>query len=179
LDAAYDHSGVGVLIPEYPSLPPMLAADSASPHAVQAYILRTFGTLIPEAQLRAIGHYDSSDHLTANVTPEWVDSLMLQGCGHPDYKAVRTPALVIDAVVDSAPQAFPSFGQLDSTTRQAAIRFTGTLQRWQTTEREKVRQELGGVNIVELHGANHYVFYSHPTEVTDAMRTFLAKTGGQ
>jgi len=29
LDAAYDHSGIGVLVREYPPLPPMVAADSA------------------------------------------------------------------------------------------------------------------------------------------------------
>ncbi|HSE68429.1 MAG TPA: alpha/beta hydrolase, partial [Gemmatimonadales bacterium] len=179
LDAAYDHSGVGVLIREYPALPPMLAADSASPKAVQAYTLHTFGTLIPEAQFRAIGRYDSSDHLRANVTPDWVDSQVLQGCGHPDYKAVRTPALVIDAVVDSASQAFPNLAQLDSTTRQAAIRFTGKLQRWAATERERVRRELAGAQILELHGANHYVFYSHPAQVTEAMRQFLGETARQ
>jgi len=179
LDAAYDHSGVGVLVREYPPLPPMVAADSVSPKGVQAYILRTYGTLIPESQLRAIGRYDSSDHLTGNVTPEWVDSLMLQGCGHPDYKAVRTPALVIDAVVDSASQAFPNLAQLDSTTRQAAIRFTGTLQRWTAAERRNVRRELAGAQILELHGANHYVFYSHRAQVTGAMRTFLGEATGQ
>ena len=179
LDAAYDHSGVGVLVRAYPPLPPMVAADSASPRAVQAYILRTYGTLIPESQLRAIGRYDSSDHLTANVTPEWVDSLMLQGCGHPDYKAVRSPALVIDAVVDSASQIFPTLAQLDSTTKQAAIRFTGTLQRWGKAEGEKVRRELAGAEILELHGANHYVFYSHPAEVSEAMRKFLGEAARQ
>jgi len=157
----------------------MVAADSASPRAVQAYILRTYGTLIPESQLRAIGRYDSSDHLTANVTPEWVDSLMLQGCGHPDYKAVRSPALVIDAVVDSAAQIFPTLAQLDSTTKQAAIRFTGTLQRWGKAEGEKVRRELAGAEILELHGANHYVFYSHPAEVSEAMRKFLGEAARQ
>jgi pimeloyl-ACP methyl ester carboxylesterase len=179
LDAAYDHSGVGVLVRDYPPLPPMVAADSASPKAVQAYILGTYGALIPESQLRAIGRYDSSDHLTGNVTPEWIDSQMLQGCGHPDYKAVRTPALVIDAVVDSASQVFPTLAQLDSTTRQAAIRFTGTLQRWGATEREKVRRELAGAEILELHGANHYVFTSHPAQVTEAMRQFLGEPAGQ
>jgi pimeloyl-ACP methyl ester carboxylesterase len=179
LDAAYDHSAVGILMREYPSLPPMLAADSASPKAVQAYTLRTYGTLIPEAQLRAIGHYDSSDRLTANVTPDWVDSQMLQGCGQPDYKVVHTPALVIDAVVDSASQVFPSFAHLDSTTQLVAIRFTRTAQRWQAAEREKVRRELAGAQLVELHGANHYVFYSNPEEVTAAMRTFLAGASGQ
>ena len=179
LDAAYDHSDIGTLIREFPPLPPMLTADSASPAAVQAYTLRTFGTRIPEAQLRAIGRYDSSGRLTTNVTPEWVDSLMLHGCGHPDYGSVRTPALVIDAVVDSASQAFPTFAELDSVTRQGAVRFTRALQRWAATEREKVRRELTGALIVELHGANHYVFYSHPAEVTEAIRKFLADAGGQ
>jgi pimeloyl-ACP methyl ester carboxylesterase len=179
LDAAYDHSDVGTLIREYPPLPPMLPADSASPAAVQAYTLRTFGTRIPEAQLRAIGRYDNSGRLTANVTPGWVDSLMLHGCGHPDYGSVRTPALVIDAVVDSVPQAFPTFAELDSVTRQGAVRFTRALQRWGATEREKVRRELAGAHILELHGANHYVFYSHPAQVTEAMRKFLGETARQ
>ncbi len=86
---------------------------------------------------------------------------------------------MIDAVVDSASQAFPTFAELDSVTREGAVRFTGALQRWAATEREKVRRELAGAQIVELHGANHYVFYSHQAEVTEAMRKFLADAGRQ
>lgn len=107
LDAAYDHSGLDTLLRDYPAPPPMRAADSASPVAVQRYTERVFGMHIPEAQLRAIGRYDAAGKLSANVTPPLVDSLMLAGCGHPDWAAVRAPALVIDAVVDSAPQLFP------------------------------------------------------------------------
>jgi pimeloyl-ACP methyl ester carboxylesterase len=178
LDAAYDHSGVGTLIRESPAPPPMLPSDSASPTAVQAYLFRTFGMRIPEAQLRAIGRYDTSGKLVANVTPEAIDSLMIAGSGHPDYAAVRAPALAIYAVEDSAPQVFPGWGRLDSAGRVAARHFTAVLQAWAAAERARFRRELPSGQVVELHGANHYVFASHPSEVTRAMRAFLSRNGG-
>ncbi|HEU5358700.1 MAG TPA: alpha/beta hydrolase, partial [Gemmatimonadales bacterium] len=105
-DAAYDHSQAGRLGKYFPPQP-MTPADSASPAAVQAYTLRTFGMNIPEAQLRAIARYAPSGHLLADVTPASVDSQVLAGCGHPDYAKVGAPALVIYNVVDSAPSFFP------------------------------------------------------------------------
>ncbi len=115
---------------------------------------------IPEAQLRAIGRYDSAGHLVADVTPPTIDSLILAGCGHPNYAAVRAPALVIDAVVDSVGQVFPFYGALDAPHQDAARRFTAALQRWAAAERPKVRRELASAQVLELHGANHYVFDS-------------------
>jgi non-heme chloroperoxidase len=177
LDAAYDHSGVAALIRESPAPPPMLRPDSAAPTAVQAYLLRVFGMRIPEAQLRAIGRYDPSGKLVADVTPEAIDSLIIAGCGHPDYAAVRVPALAIYAVADSAPQVFPAWGRFDSTGRVAARHFTTVLQAWAAAERARFRRELPTGQVVELHGANHYVFYSHASEVTRAMRSFLTRAG--
>jgi len=174
LDAAYDHSGLTELLGESPPPPPMLRADSASPAAVQSYLRRVYGMHIPEAQLRAIGRYDAAGRLVANVTPDVIDSLMLAGCGHPDYGAVRASALVIDAVIDSAPQVFPDWAALDSSRRNTARRFTAALQAWAVAGRARVRRELPGAELLELHGANHYVFSSHPAEVTQAMRAFLA-----
>ena len=173
LDAAYDHSDVGRLIQAITPPPPMQRADSASPAAVQAYIRRVSGPLIPEAQFRAIGRYDSTGRLVGDVTPAAIDSLVLAGCGHPDYSAVRAPALVIDAVVDSAPQVFPLWAGFDGAQRAAARRYTDLLQRWAATERKRVARELPRARLLELHGANHYVFASHPREVTEAMRAFL------
>lgn len=173
LDAAYDHSGVPALILASPAPPPMLPADSASPKAVQAYLLRAFGMHIPEAQLRAIGHYDASGRLVGNVTPAAIDSLMLAGCGHPDYAAVRAPALVIYSVIDSAPQLLPAWQSFDAASRSAALHFTAVLQARADTERARLRRELPTARLLELHGAHHYVFDSHASEVTRAMRTFL------
>jgi pimeloyl-ACP methyl ester carboxylesterase len=87
---------------------------------------------------------------------------------------VRAPALVIDAVEDSAPQVFPFWARLDSAQRTAARRYTAVLQQWAATERARVARELPRARLLELHGANHYVFASNPRAVRDAMRAFLA-----
>lgn len=174
LDAAYDHSNLRELLGGYPAPPLMLARDSASPRAVQRYLRRVFGMHIPEAQLRAIGRYDSADHLVGDVTPATIDSLILVGCGHPDYAAVRAPALVIDAVTDSVGQLFPYWATLDEPRRGAVRRFTAAVQRWSAGERARVRRELPRAELLELHGANHYVFDSHRSEVIRSMRAFLA-----
>jgi len=174
LDAAYDHTEVARLIRTFPPPPPMQRADSASPAAVQAYVRRVYGPLIPEAQFRAIGRYDASGRLVGDVTPGSIDSLMLAGCGHPDYSRVRAPALVIDAVVDSARQLFPLWARFDSRQRAAAGRFTAAMQRWQAAERARVARQLARARVLELHGANHYVFESNAREVGQAIATFLA-----
>ncbi len=177
LDAGYDHSGVRMLIQASPPPPPMLPSDSAAPAAVQAYLLRVFGMRIPEAQLRAIARYDTVGKLVADVTPAVVDSLVIAGSGHPDYAAVRAPALAIYAVTDSAPQVFPTWEGLDPAGRAAARRFTVVLQGWATTERARFRHGLRAGQMLELHGANHYLFFSHAAELTQAMRAFLARAG--
>jgi non-heme chloroperoxidase len=176
LDAAYDHTGVRDLLGQRAPWPPMLARDSASPTAVQAFLERAFGMHIPEAQLRAIGRYDAAGRLIGDVTPGRIDSLILARCGHPDYRAVHAPALAIYAVVDSARQLFPLWTTLDAASRAAARHFTATLQTWAAAERARLRRDLPAVQVRELHGANHYVFSSHPSEVTQAMRAFLALT---
>ena len=174
LDAAYDHSNLQQMLGNFPAPPPMQTRDSSSPRAVQAYLRRTYGMHIPEAQLRAVGRYDSAGHLVADVTPPTIDSLILAGCGHPNYVAVRAPALVIYAEVDSVGQVFPFYPALDTPHQEATRRFTAALQRWAGTERARVRRDLALAQVVELHGANHYVFDSHRSEVIRSMRAFLA-----
>ena len=174
LDAAYDHSDIAALLAGGPPPARMTASDSATPGSVQAFLLRNYGMRIPEAQLRAIGRYGPGGHLIGDVTPPVIDSLMLAGVGHPDYKAVGAPSLVIDAVIDSLPNVFPAWRSFDSTSHATAIRFTEALQAWASSRRQQVQRELKGAQMVELHGANHYVFDSNTDTVTATMRAFLA-----
>jgi pimeloyl-ACP methyl ester carboxylesterase len=175
LDAAYDHTGVRDLLNLPAPWPPMLTRDSASPAAVQAYLKRAFGMYVPEAQIRAVGRYDAAGRLVADVTAARIDSLVLAGCGHPDYRSVRAAVLAIYAVVDSAPEIFPGWATLDAAGRAAGRRFATTLEAWAARERARLRRELPAAQVLELHGANHYVFSSHPSAVRQAMRAFLAK----
>jgi pimeloyl-ACP methyl ester carboxylesterase len=178
LDAAYDHSGIAPMLGRTPPPAiPMQPADSASPAAVDAYLKRTWGMMVPEAQLRAIGKYGPSGHLVADVTPAAIDSAMLAGCGHPDYSRVHAPALAIYAVIDSMPGLFPTAATFDSATTAQARRFTSALQALGATERARYRRELPTGQVLELPGANHYVFYSNEKEVEGAMKQFLLGVG--
>jgi hypothetical protein len=134
---------------------------------------------VPEAQLRAIGQYDADGHLGANVTPAVIDSLMLAGCGQPRYERVHAPALVIDAVVDSAPQLFPTWGSMTPAVQAQARRFTAILQGWAAREVAHRDSSLPSATFLRLHGANHYVFDSNRSEVTAAMRQFLRSLRGR
>lgn len=175
LDAAYDHSGLTSTLDDAPAPPSMTPADSASAAGVQQYLLRTYGQHIPIGQVLAIGRYDSTGHLRGDVTSPRVDSMMLAGCGHPDYARVKTPALAIDAVLDSAPQLFPYWATLDSSAQAEVRRFALELQAWAARERGRFTAGVPTAQLLELHGANHYVFDSNRAEVVGAMRDFLAR----
>jgi pimeloyl-ACP methyl ester carboxylesterase len=49
------------------------------------------------------------------------------------------------------------------------------MRQWETRERTRASRELPRAHVLELHGANHYVFASNPGEVTGAMRAFLGR----
>ena len=172
-DGAYDHSGVMTMLAGFPQPPPMTAADSASPAALQAYDLASYGMRIPEAQLRATEVFDSTGRLTRNVTPDSIDAAMLRGTGHPDYRAVRAPALAFYAVPDSAPAFFPYWGMMDDSTRAAARAWVGKFAAWAARERARFRRTMRHPTIVLLRGANHYVFDSNRDTVEARMRAFL------
>lgn len=173
LDAIYDHSTVGVLFATPYPTPPMTGTDSASAAGVQAYDLRAYGQHIPEAQVRAIFRFDTTGRLTGSVTPASVDSQMLAGAGHPHWAEVGAPALVICAIVDSAPQLFPAYATFDDSGKAQARHFTTVLQAWASAGRAAIRPQLRNAEWLELPGANHYVFDSNEPEVEGAMRRFL------
>jgi pimeloyl-ACP methyl ester carboxylesterase len=175
LDAIYDHSTVASLFASPLPPLPLTPADSTSPLAVQAYGTRVWGQHIPEAQIRAIAHFDAGGHLIGDVTPASIDSQMLAGAGHPDYASVRAPALVICAIVDSAPQVFHSWATFDDSGRARARSFTALLQSWGAAGRATIKPLMPTAQWVELHGANHYIFDSNEPEVESAMRRFLAE----
>lgn len=172
-DAAYDHSDIGGIDASFP-VQPMTPADSSSPIAVQAYGLKTFGSRIPESQLRAVARYDSTGHLRADVTPASIDSQVLAGCGHPDYSRVKAPILSIYNIVDSVPDLFPRYKEFPAAQQAAAQKYTSVFQRWAKVQQAAFKAAEPKATVLELHRSNHYVFWSSEAEVERAMRESLS-----
>ena len=175
LDAAHDRTALPTLFLQapIPAPPPILAADSVSPAAVRAYIVRAFGMLVPEAEVRATAVFGPTGRYLRDVTPDSIGTAIVAGVEHPAYARIAVPALAFYAVADSVPDLIAGYAALDSAGRAAAQKVFGVFTPFARSAREQFQREVKQGRVIELHGAHHYVFISNATEVAREMRAFL------
>ncbi|MFI5230800.1 MAG: alpha/beta fold hydrolase [Gemmatimonadales bacterium] len=172
LDAAYDRvaaaeafDAVFPVPPDVPSPPEPSASDRASARAYVDFVHRTRGVNIPESDIRTRYRYDGWDE-QATVAYQAIQP------ERPNYRAVRAPALAIYAVTDAVSQLEP--WQRDDSAHAAGL---GELVRG--TEyvehgiRDEFRREVPNNQVLELHGAHHWIFVSDRDVVLRAVRAFL------
>lgn len=177
LDAAYDRTGLPSLFQAHPipPIPGMTSSDSASPAAGQAYLSRLFNLDMPEAEIRAISRFDSTGRYAGPVTPDSLVGGIVLRLPSPSYDRVTVPALAIYAVADSIHTLIPFYPALDSTARLSAERVLPAFQSLTRASIEQFRTKVAGGEVLEIRGANHYVFMSHESETLSAIRSFLAR----
>lgn len=177
LDAAYDRTGLPKLFQAtpIPAMPPMTATDSASPTAARAYFNRLFKLEMPESEVRATSRFDSAGRYLGSVTPDSLAGGIVGGLPAPAYERITAPAIAIYAAADSAHTVIPFYAMLDSAGRAAVDRILPAFQSFGRTSMEQFRKKLVGGEVLEIPGANHYVFMSHEAETLSAVRAFLAR----
>lgn len=172
LDAAYDRvaadSMLSVVFPVPPNVPPAPAptsTDTATPAAYVAFVRRTRGVNIPEADIRMRFRYDGWNEVS-NFAYQAIKS------EHPRYRSVRAPALAIYAVTDTVSQLEP--WQRDDVEHAAAWQeVTRGIESISRKLRAQFRVEVAHGGVVEIHGAHHWLFVSNRDEVVSAVRRFL------
>ena len=174
LDAAYDRvaldSALDAIFPDpldIPAPPEPSAADTATPAAYVAFVHRTRGVDIPEADIRARYRYDGwREESTAAYQAIQAE--------RPPYGLVRAPALAIYAVTDSV-------SQLEPWQRSDTAQFAGlwTLVRGSeialAQSRAEFRTRVAHGTVLEIHGAHHWIFVSDRDQVLASIRDFLAR----
>ena len=169
LDAAYDRVGYH---PDVPPPPAPTADDLVSPRALRAYRGRIVA-LQPEAEICATVRFEPDGRAQGTVTPPALPAAIASSLKHPNYSAVRVPALAIYAVPERPADLAPNYSQADSSARSRIDVLFQSHLRWASGERERFRSEAPLGRVVELRGADHYFFFSHPREVLDMVRAFL------
>ena len=172
LDAAYDRVAADSMMalafpvaPDVPARPEPTAADTATPAAYVAFVHRTRGVNIPESDIRTRYRYDG-----------WNEEITLAyqsiGVEHPNYRAVRAPALAIYAVADTVTQLEPwqRADREHAAGLQELIRGTESVEK---KLRAQFRREVAHGGVLEIHGGHHWIFVSHRDEVLAATRRFL------
>jgi pimeloyl-ACP methyl ester carboxylesterase len=177
LDAAYDYAGMdsvkAVVFPTPPNRPHHPepgAADTASPAALVAWVHRTRGVNIAEADIRTQLAYDGARE---DATPAVAAIVETIDAVRPRFAALRAPALGVFAEQDSVAQMEPWFGA--DTARRAELQ--AMLDRGLPIDRyaqEHFRTAAPGNRVLVVPGGHHFVFVSHEPVVERAMRAFLA-----
>jgi non-heme chloroperoxidase len=172
LDAAYDRVWGDALMtarfpvpPDVPHPPQPGSADTASAAAYVAFVHRTRGVNIPEADIRARYGFDGWNE---DTTP----ASRAMGVERPNYAGVRAPALAIYAVTDYVRQMEP--WQAADREHSALLENVNTATEAVMLQlRNQFRDEVRGGRILEIHGGHHWVFVSHREVVVRAIREFL------
>ena len=125
-------------------------ADSASPAAAWAYRQRVGLIDNTESAVRAAYFYEGFNPYLANNNPVPAKMIAAINAGErTPFAKVRAPAIFI-------------FAQRDSSTDVVA-----------EAQHEYVHRELKNSRLVNIIGARHLIFLTHPDEVERAMRAFI------
>jgi non-heme chloroperoxidase len=175
LDAATDKSG---LADQWENDP--LGNRDPPPDALTSYARLTRWTQqllksrSPAIEANVRQCFDSGPGGLVFRTPKSVDAAVVAAIvsDHPDYSAIRAPALAIYSDYDSADQVPP--GTSDQA-RSAADAFSRTVyQPWQEVEKARFRTQMPCGRILELEHTGHYLFLERPRETAAWINSFLA-----
>ena len=177
LDAAGDRSAP---LPPMPSVPMARPSpeDNRSIAAHQAWQKSALGIVVPESELRQTMTIAIDGSLGAPLTPGFVPKAIFGGVKRPDYSRMRIPALSIQSLppVDvSEGRASNTFipGMFPGASDSALNELFTAARKITRVQTDAFTKELAGAKNVELIGASHYNFLSHPAEVLREIRAFV------
>ncbi|MET0293082.1 MAG: alpha/beta hydrolase [Steroidobacteraceae bacterium] len=183
LDAAYDRS-VRAVNPEMQALqsllppePPLIERDMNDYAAFRALQARRLGPAIPEGEMIAFNQAGKPFLAgTPDIDPR-VAAAIPAALKRPDYRALKIPVLALYATRDESAPIKPWFDRNDAE-QMRALRDIGVMtERARRASIEQLRTEAPSAEIIELNGADHWIFLSHEQDVVDALERFTARVG--
>jgi pimeloyl-ACP methyl ester carboxylesterase len=186
LDAAYDRSGdtrspdalrlreLRRLLPPEPPFPPASFASFDS----MTRLLRERGHVpLPEGELIAFLRMNDPYLAGSPSIDARTQQAIAAAIQAPDYAALRIPALAIYAFADPD-RPLPSW--YDSNDEELLARLAEIARRSDAQKRQSIelfRSNVAGGRVMEIQNTTHYIFQSNPTEVLNAIETFVAGLG--
>lgn len=146
------------------------ASDLRSFQAFHDFKVRQNGFEYPEAQLRASFNQNPDGSVGSYNTPDKVHNAIGRGALPRDYSRIRVPILALFSSLSINYRYQPK----DAQERSAIEEFDAATEVYAHRNRENLGKAKGGVRIVGLSEADHYLFLSNEADVLHEMRVFLA-----
>jgi pimeloyl-ACP methyl ester carboxylesterase len=155
------------------------SADSASPAAAWAYRQRVGLIDNTESAVRAAYFYEGFNPYRANNNPVPAKMLAAISAGErTPFAKVRARAVFIFALRDSVSHQSDDVKRWigSDAARHAAVQKALDAE-WAVTraQHEYVARELEGSQLVNIRGARHLIFLTHPEETERVMNQFMAR----
>jgi len=185
LDAGDDPSNFSGKNPTYqelfkklPMTPPAASeADKKSFHAFRERQMRVMGFAFPESEWRNILTVNPDGTVGPATTTNSVRKAINEGSKKRDYSGIKVPILAffaVDAIKDGWSQYY-HFRPSNADERATLEDIFAADRRYLDQYEGLLRSGVPNARIVELAGADHYVFFSNEADVLRDMRDFLAR----
>jgi non-heme chloroperoxidase len=190
LDAGYDPVDFPWKDPDYRALfakfppsvvnpPPPSEADKKSFQAFHDFWQRrTVSFVFPESELRNMFDLNPDGSVGRNRTPSFVSKAIGEGSKKRDYSKIRVPILAFFSIPQPAggggTSEFNRFQPKNEEERGALEKIYAANRTYINRGENAMRAGVPDARIVELPGANHYVFFTNEADVLRELRAFLA-----
>jgi non-heme chloroperoxidase len=138
---------------------------------------RALGGRQPVTELCATSRFAPDGRYLGPVSSDSVGGYTLFGAMRLAYSAVTQPVLAIFGTMRDVGDMFPEITTMDSADRARANVLAETVHREIDAGRLRLRRAVPSAHIVEISGADHAIFRSHPDLVIRTMRAFFAGIG--
>ena len=149
-------------------------SDLKSFRAYHDWRIATGQVAIPESELRAEFAQNSDGSVGDYKTPDGVPEAMIAGREKHDYSQIRVPVLALVAFPKTPEEQIRNHHLTSENDRTITAAVYGMYVGMTRNRIDRINRAAGGARVVELWGADHYVFLSNPEDVARAMRVFLA-----
>jgi hypothetical protein len=153
------------------------SADLKSFPAYRNWRSRTQGISIPESELRNDFAENPDGSVGRRRTPGYVTDAMMTGGAKHDYSAIRSPVLAFVAydTPDGPPQSqMRKYHVTDAAERTIVDAVYGLYIGMARIRIDRINRAAGGARVVELWGADHFVFLSNEADVLRELHAFLS-----
>jgi non-heme chloroperoxidase len=152
---------------------PVSAEDRRSFRSYRSWQRRGMGIAFPESELRNVFAVDPDGSMGQYKTEGGVGKAILAGMRKPDFSGIRIPVLAFFAAPKPLEEQIELYPPRNAEERSAMEQvYTADLD-WVKAAVSRVRAGVPEARIVELVGANHYVFLSNEREVLREILSFL------
>jgi pimeloyl-ACP methyl ester carboxylesterase len=153
---------------------PEAAHRNDSIEAFQMWQIRRLGIAFPESELRNSYQISADGSVGAFRTPQSIPLAIRAGGQKRDYSHIQAPMLVFTGFPAPVEEQFKTYQPKNAVERTAIEEVYAAEANFTRRRMQNVLTANAPVRVVEMPGANHFVFLSNEAEVLHELRAFMA-----